>query len=119
RTAAEVRTVERLFTGAPEVSEAIYRLSQAVREGRAAGEEIRLAPALNGAEAAWYRVRVRPLARPGGRNAALWTIADVTRDRERQENVFQELQHAIDYLDHAPAGFLSIDPAGEIVYMNA
>ncbi len=43
----------------------------------------------------------------------------MTAERERQENVFQELQHAIDYLDHAPAGFLSINPAGTIVYMNA
>jgi two-component system cell cycle sensor histidine kinase/response regulator CckA len=33
--------------------------------------------------------------------------------------VFQELQHAIDYLDHAPAGFFSVDAAGDIVYLNA
>ena len=43
----------------------------------------------------------------------------MTHERERQENVFQELQHAIDYLDHAPAGFFSVDPRGAIVYMNA
>ena len=49
----------------------------------------------------------------------MWTVADVTHERERQENVFQELQHAIDYLDHAPAGFLSVDPDGAIVYLNA
>ena len=49
----------------------------------------------------------------------MWSIADVTRDRERQENVFQELQHAIDYLDHAPAGFFSVDANGNIVYLNA
>ena len=58
----------------------------------------------------WLRLRVRPL---GGdqRDArlTLWTVTDVTRDRERQENIFQELQHAIDYLDHAPAGFFSVD----------
>jgi two-component system cell cycle sensor histidine kinase/response regulator CckA len=33
--------------------------------------------------------------------------------------VFQELQHAIDYLDHAPAGFFSVDAAGDISYLNA
>jgi two-component system, cell cycle sensor histidine kinase and response regulator CckA len=116
----DVRTVERLFTGAPEVSEAIYRLAQAAREQRTRTEEIRLSPALAGSqEFGWYRVRVRPLPRPGGRQAAVWTIADVTHERERQENVFQELQHAIDYLDHAPAGFLSVDPDGSIVYLNA
>ena len=63
---------------------------------------------------------MRPLgdARGGGR-LTLWTVTDVTRDRERQENIFQELQHAIDYLDHAPAGFFSVDANGDIVYLNA
>ncbi|HEY7385096.1 MAG TPA: response regulator [Beijerinckiaceae bacterium] len=117
---AELRTVERLFTGAPDVSEAIYRLAQAAREQRLSSEEIRISPAPDGArEFAWYRVTVRPLPRPGRGSAALWAVADVTHERERQENVFQELQHAIDYLDHAPAGFFSVDPAGPIIYMNA
>jgi two-component system, cell cycle sensor histidine kinase and response regulator CckA len=117
---AELRTVERLFTGAPDVSEAIYRLAQASREQRFESEEIRISPALDGSrEFAWYRVTVRPLPRPGRGSAALWAVADVTHERERQENVFQELQHAIDYLDHAPAGFFSVDPAGPIIYMNA
>lgn len=116
----EVRPVERLFMGAPEVSEAIYRLAQAAREHRTGTEEIRLSPSLDGAhEFGWYRVRVRPVPRPGRREASLWSIADITHERERQENVFQELQHAIDYLDHAPAGFLSIDPKGSIIYLNA
>lgn len=116
----EVLPVERLFIGAPEVSEAIYRLAQAAREHRTGTEEIRLSPSLNGArEFGWYRVRVRPVLRPKGRQAALWAISEVTHERERQENVFQELQHAIDYLDHAPAGFLSVDPGGSIIYLNA
>ncbi|MDQ0447125.1 cell cycle histidine kinase CckA [Methylobacterium aerolatum] len=117
--------VERIFVGSPEVSEAVYRLSQAARDGRPHTEEMRMSPPLGpAADAAgerdfgWYRVAVRPLAR-SKRPASLWTVTDVTADRERQENVFQELQHAIDYLDHAPAGFLSINPAGTIVYMNA
>ena len=65
-------------------------------------------------------MRVRPLGEDKDlAGMAVWTIADVTRERERQENVFQELQHAIDYLDHAPAGFFSVDGAGDIVYLNA
>jgi two-component system, cell cycle sensor histidine kinase and response regulator CckA len=116
----EIKTVERLFVGAPEVSEAIYRLAQAAREQRALGEEIRLSPALGRRDDfGWYRVRVRPLPRPGGSSAVLWSVADVTHERERHENVFQELQHAIDYLDHAPAGFFSIEPDGSIAYINA
>jgi two-component system cell cycle sensor histidine kinase/response regulator CckA len=115
----DVRPVERVFIGDPDFSEAIYRLTKAAREGRRLQEEVRL-PGHGGDPARWLRFRVRPLAE-GGRDArsTVWTVADVTRDRERQENVFQELQHAIDYLDHAPAGFFSVDAAGEIVYLNA
>ncbi len=29
------------------------------------------------------------------------------------------MQHAIDYLDHAPAGFFSVNAAGDVVYLNA
>ncbi|WP_425453081.1 cell cycle histidine kinase CckA [Bosea caraganae] len=119
RSAGDIRPVERLFTGRAEVSEAIYRLATAAREGRRLVEEIRLEPALNdGGTVGWYRVRVAPVRRDG-RPAMQWTVSDVTPERERQENAFQELQHAIDYLDHAPAGFLSIDADGEVSYLNA
>jgi two-component system cell cycle sensor histidine kinase/response regulator CckA len=117
---ADLRTVARLFSGPPEVSEAVYRLAQASRDGKRLTEEMRLSPPLTGDSAVgWYRVRVRPISRPGNRRGTLWTVADVTRERERHENVFQELQHAIDYLDHAPAGFFSAEPDGRISYMNA
>ena len=53
------------------------------------------------------------------RRLTVWSLSDVTRERERQENVFQELQHAVDYLDHAPAGFFSVDGKGDVVYLNA
>src|SRR5579872_3177041 len=115
----DVRPIERVFIGDPEVSESIYRLLKAAREGRRLQEEVRIAGD-KGAGARWLRLRVRPLGE-SGRDAKLtvWSIADVTRDRQRQENVFQELQHAIDYLDHAPAGFFSVDGDGSIVYLNA
>ena len=117
--ANDVRPVERVFIGDPDVSESVYRLLKAAREGRRLQEEVRIAGFSN-APARWLRLRVRPLG--GGKREsklAVWTIADVTRDRERQENIFQELQHAIDYLDHAPAGFFSADAQGDIVYLNA
>ena len=117
--AGDVRPIERVFIGDPDVSESIYRLLKAAREGRRLQEEVRIAgsPAEAGR---WLRLRVRPLGE-SKRDARMtvWSIADVTRERERQENVFQELQHAIDYLDHAPAGFFSVDAGGDIVYLNA
>jgi len=117
--AKEARPIERVFIGDPDVSEAVYRLLKAAREGRRLQEEVRVG-GLKDEPARWLRLRVRP-GEGGGRNArtTIWTVADVTRDREKQENVFQELQHAIDYLDHAPAGFFSADADGNIVYLNA
>ncbi len=117
---ADLRTIERLFSGAPEVSESIYRLAQAARENRSAVEEVRLAAPLAGQSGVgWYRIRVRPLDRLGAKRATLWSVADITRERERHENVFQELQNVIDFLDHAPAGFFASDPNGVITFMNA
>ncbi len=115
----DVRPVERVFVGDPDVSEAIYPPAQ----GGARGP-----PSAGGSAHPWRNGRGRALAAharaPAGHSKpdarmTVWSIADVTRDRERQENVFQELQHAIDYLDHAPAGFFSVDAAGSIVYLNA
>jgi two-component system cell cycle sensor histidine kinase/response regulator CckA len=116
----EAQAVERLFARAPETSEAIYRLAQAARTGGVAVEELRLAPPLSGdGEAAWYRIRVRPLNGLGQGQAALWSLSDITGERKRHETFFQDLQHAIDYLDHAPAGFFSAEAGGAIAYMNA
>ena len=117
--AQEARPVERVFIGDADASEAIYRLLKAARQGKRLQEEVRIAAA-HGRPARWLRMRVRPLgASDGSRNLSVWSLSDVTRDRERQENVFQELQHAIDYLDHAPAGFFSADAKGDVVYLNA
>src|SRR4051794_1335028 len=118
-TPQDVRPVERVFIGNPDVSEAVFRLLKAAREGKRQQEEVRVAGA-DGSHGRWLRMRVRPLgATRRESRSAVWSIADITRDRERQEDVFQELQHAIEYLDHAPCGFFSVNPAGDLVYVNA
>jgi two-component system cell cycle sensor histidine kinase/response regulator CckA len=117
--ARDVRTIERVYSGDPDVAEAIYRLTLAAREGRAQAEEVRVVGRGEGQAAQWLKLRVQPFERQGQGRVTLWTVVDVTRDRERQENIVQELQHAIDYLDHAPAGFVSVEPNGQVAYMNA
>ena len=114
----ETRPVERAFMGDADASEAIYRLLRAAREGRQLEEEVRVT-GMKGRPARWLRFRIRPLGDKRAGRPAVWSLADITRERERQENVFQELQHAIDYLDHAPAGFFSVNHKGEVVYLNA
>src|SRR2546428_404053 len=49
----------------------------------------------------------------------LRAVTDGATDGDRNETAFQGLQHAIDYLDHAPAGFFSVDASGHIGYLNA
>ena len=115
----EVRPVQRLFPESGDVAEAIYRLSEAAREGRASTEEFRLSKSLEGDRPAWYRVKTVPLADQKLGDLSLWSVADISLERERQENIFQELQQAIDYLDQAPAGFFSLKATGEILYFNA
>jgi two-component system cell cycle sensor histidine kinase/response regulator CckA len=116
---SDARPVERVFVGDPDISESIYRLLKAAREGRRQQEEVRVAGP-KGGPARWLRLRVRPFG-PDRRDARLtvWAIADITHERQHQENIFQDLKHAIDYLDHAPAGFFSVDAEGNISYLNA
>jgi two-component system cell cycle sensor histidine kinase/response regulator CckA len=117
--ANDLRPVERVFIGDADASEAIYRLLKAARHGKRAQDVVRVA-GLKGRPSRWLRFKVRPLG-AGRRDARLtvWSLADISREREREENVTQVLQHAIDYLDHAPAGFFSVDAKGDIVYLNA
>ncbi|RIK97974.1 MAG: hybrid sensor histidine kinase/response regulator [Proteobacteria bacterium] len=117
--AADARPVERVFIGNPDVSEAVFRLLKAAREGKRQQEEVRLAGS-DGLPARWLRLKVRPLGETGREaRSNVWSISDITRDRAQQEDVFQELQHAIEYLDHAPCGFFSADASGALVYVNA
>ncbi|WP_040485069.1 cell cycle histidine kinase CckA [Lutibaculum baratangense] len=116
---SDVRGVERAFAGNADAAEAIFRLSQAAGEGRRAEEEIRLERGVDGERGVtWYRIRVHPIGRDRAPRM-MWEISDITRERARQEDVFLELQRAIDNLDHAPAGFFSTDRDGRLRYVNA
>ncbi|MCS6758158.1 MAG: response regulator [Candidatus Devosia euplotis] len=118
--------VPRLFAGQSDASEAIYHLSRAARDGRAALEDIRIIGGLGGSRANssrayWYRVGVRPLPESdeASKPMVTWSVEDITRDRESNESAFRDLQRAIDYLDHSPAGFFSADAHGRIQYLNS
>ncbi|NDB70871.1 MAG: PAS domain-containing protein, partial [Methylocystaceae bacterium] len=118
-SAREIQAPEGMFAHVPGVSQALFRLSQAASKGRIAQEEIRIDRTLQGQSVSWYRISTTPFAQEDGQSLQVWRIADVTDERQRQDSVFRELQHAIDYLDHAPSGFFSVSREGEIVYLNA
>ncbi|MQB42877.1 cell cycle histidine kinase CckA [Rhizobium sp. ICMP 5592] len=124
--ATEVQSLETLLSRNRESNEALYRLANGLRDGKEGSEEFRLLKPLGLAEstgngAHWYRLKARVLSPEQGRGKALhiWQIIDITSERDDQERFFKELQNAIDYLDHAPAGFFSAGRKGEIFYLNA
>ncbi len=125
RKPTEVQTLEALLSRHRESNEALYRLSNGLREGKEGQEEFRLlrtlGPATNNSGAHWYRLKARSLRTEEGAGKPLhiWQISDITAERDDQERFFKELQNAIDYLDHAPAGFFSAGRKGEIFYLNA
>ncbi|RWX75487.1 PAS domain-containing sensor histidine kinase [Neorhizobium lilium] len=122
-----VQSIETLLSKTRESTEALYRLTTALREGREGHEEFRLLQPLgrdtgNGSSAFWYRLKAGLLAPSEGasrRQLDIWQITEITAEREDQERFFRELQNAIDYLDHAPVGFFSAGKNGELFYLNA
>ncbi|MDF1607439.1 response regulator [Hoeflea sp. YIM 152468] len=124
-SAAEVQSIEAILSRHRESAEAVYRLTNAMRDGHEGQEEFRMTQPLGGAQANagpvhWYRLRGRPIS-TGLDDTKLmaWQLSDISHERTEQEMVFKELQNAINYLDHAPVGFFSAGRAGEIVYLNA
>ncbi|WP_299862485.1 response regulator [uncultured Hoeflea sp.] len=123
--AADVQSIEALLSRHRESSEAVYRLTNAMREGRGGQEEFRMSQPLTegqdgGGGAYWYRLRGRPVAAADGAAKLMaWQLSDISHERTEQEMVFKELQNAINYLDHAPVGFFSAGRDGAIVYLNA
>lgn len=130
---AALRSVETIFSRDPDAADAIFRLGQIIQSDRFGEEEIRLPVSLSAANSMsrdpdaprvtdgyWYSVQVRPLPfEDASEPLQVWRVADITNNRKSQENIFQELQTAIDYLDHAPVGFLSVNPDGRLAYLNA
>lgn len=120
----DILSIEALLSKDNQAAEAVYRLTNQIREGKEGQEEFRLLSPLDKTGAAtgarWYRLRARLLdLGSGGETLQAWQLSDISDEREDQERFFKELQHAIDYLDHAPAGFLSTGENGEVAYINA
>jgi two-component system cell cycle sensor histidine kinase/response regulator CckA len=120
-------SVEQVFSGNSQISEQVFRLARAARQGGTWEEEFPVTPdkaAADGNNATrWYRLSVRQLPygsrMRAGAAHTLWLISDVTSERQNEDTEFENLQQMIDYLDGAPAGFLSADRSGRIGYMNA
>lgn len=121
-TVDEVVSIETVFSRQPEASEIVYRMANGAKDGEISAEEFRLPSGLrsNSEGARWFRLRSRPMKALGYKKPlTVWQASDVTGDRRKHEVAFQDLQNAINYLDHAPAGFFSSDQNGALIYINS
>ena len=119
---ADVRSLEQLLSKHDTASNALYRLVNALAADEAGLEEFRLARSLSGREEGprWYRMRAWPMpTKNADKTLHVWSLKDITGEREDQERVFVELQQAIEHLDRAPVGFFSSNAAGMVEYVNA
>ena len=124
-SARDVRSLERVLADLPDANEAVYQMTRALAAGRAETAEIRVPPSapceLAGHATRWLRISARPVSLPDGDGSklVLWAIVDITPERTRQEAAFQSLQEAIDHLDQAPLGFMTVGGDGTLAYLNA
>jgi len=110
--AADLR-VSRLFSGAPEVSEAIYRLAQAAREGKRGAEELRMSPPLVGeATVGWYRIRVRPLEAWAGPSTL--GQSRTSRASANATKTFFRNSSTRSTISTTAGGLFSVEPGGAI-----
>lgn len=99
-----------------------YRLKVAACNHLAAQEELRVEQAIfahsTQKKTAWYNISVQPITKQG-KKLLFWRISDISHLQERREVFFSHLQEAINHLDQAPVGFLSVNTQGTILYANA
>lgn len=122
KDAADITSIETVFSKHMEATDTVYRMANAISSGKSYVEEVRLGSGLFSEEegSRWFRINARQMS-PEGQSTSynVWQITDVTKDRMGQELAFQQLQDAVHYLDHAPAGFMASDDAGRLIYINA
>ncbi|MBB5072986.1 two-component system cell cycle sensor histidine kinase/response regulator CckA [Bartonella callosciuri] len=99
----------------------LYRLKVAACSNLAAQEELRVEQPIfahsTQKKTVWYNISVQPITKRG-KQFLFWRIADISHLQERREVFFSNLQEAINHLDQAPIGFLSVNTQGTILYAN-
>ncbi|MCJ8324711.1 MAG: response regulator [Rhizobiales bacterium] len=108
------------FYGNSEISDELYNLANAARNGQEYYAEMRLKTAGESetGKPLWIAVQVTKVVAGNFKGGALWQMQDISNRSARQELMINKLRQTIDNLDDAPIGFLSSNPDGEITFMN-
>ena len=109
-----LRALERQFAADPDSAAEFRRLHERVRGGVSATAE--LAVLRDGRPTEWRRIQAQPI--DGHPGAALWRVEDITARRELDQVMLREQAKLMDFMDHAPVGFFSVDQDGQFLFVN-
>jgi two-component system, cell cycle sensor histidine kinase and response regulator CckA len=106
--------VDVLFAADPESGIRLQSMMRQALDGDAVADEVPLS--VPGRPRRWYQVQVSGLPAAGG--VLLWSLEDVHTRRGLEEIVREEQAKLVDFMDHAPIGFYSVDREGYFLYVN-
>ncbi len=113
--AASLDFIAATLGGAAQATKDFDRLRASARAGLAGKCDLplRLSPS---EPPKWRRVSVAPFK--SNPRFVVWLAEDVTAQRELEEARLQEENILVDYVNHLPAGFFSVDENGRMLFAN-
>ncbi len=111
----DLKEIEAALAGDADAVDRFRRLRIAVAQGSAFTVEIRLNR--DGSHPAWWLISASPLT--GWPRHAQWSFEDITARREIELVLREEQLKLVDFMDHAPVGFYSVDSDGRFLFANA
>ncbi len=117
-----VATLQELFTGEPQASAALFRLTRAAERGDILAEEFALRSAGSGQRAGRkLRVSVHPFeanAEGAPEGLVVWRISDVTVERLQEAARLASVEVQLAQFDAAPVGLASVGGDGALLHVN-
>jgi len=108
--------LERQFARNPESAVEFRRLTDRVRAGLTAAVELPV-PSEDGRPPEWRRIQGQPVN--GFPGAIHWRVEDITARRELEQVMRREQAKLVDFMEHAPIGFFSVDQDGQFLFVNS
>ncbi|PWC57010.1 histidine kinase [Azospirillum sp. TSO22-1] len=112
---APLQALERQLGSDPDSLSEFTRVRERARAGIPAAAELTVLR--EGRNPEWRRVQAQPIAAFPG--AVHWRVEDITARRELEHVMLREQAKLVDFMDHAPVGFFSVDQDGVFLFVNA
>lgn len=110
-----VERIEEALSRDPSALKRFQRLRRSVEAGGSFTVDLQHARLDGGSN--WWLIAARPL--DGFPGHVHWRIEDVTTRREMEAILREEQVKLVDFMDHAPVGFYSVDQDGRFLFANA